>query len=251
MLVSSIEFFIGHLLIGAYTAYLKPGWTKFFGFFDCINCSKPGVVCLALTEKALIAGSIAAVTGFGIGSLVTPVLSLSLGTKLSIALVSLPHFIATALRFWMLRAHVDRHVLLGFGFMGLSGFSQKMKFHGGIAWLAGGLSGILGGLVGNQGGIRSAALLGFTISKESFVATATAIGLIVDSARMPVYFYNEGKAIWTNWKWIMLTTIGVVVGTFIGTRFLKRLPEQIFRRVVSALIFFLGAFMLYRGINEL
>ena len=40
---------------------------------------------------------------------------------------------------------------------------------GWVAWLAGALSGLLGGLVGNQGGIRSAALLGFNLSKANFV----------------------------------------------------------------------------------
>jgi len=44
--------------------------------------------------------------------------------------------------------------------------------------------------------------------------------------------------------------MGVVIGTLIGTRLLKRLPEQAFRRVVSSLIFLLGAFMFYRGLQE-
>jgi hypothetical protein len=53
--------------------------------------------------------------------------------------------------------------------------------------VAGAVSGAFGGLVGNQGGIRSAALMGFEIDKQGFVATATAIALVVDIFRMPVY----------------------------------------------------------------
>lgn len=237
-----------------------------------------------LLAAAIVAGGVASVAGFGIGSLVTPVLSLSVGTKLAIAIVSIPHFIGTAIRFWMLRAHVDRQVLLGFGLMsaaggltgallharfatpaltlifgvilifagftGATGLSRKMHFHGIGAWVAGGISGTLGGLVGNQGGIRSAALLSFDVSKESFVATATAIGLIVDVSRMPVYFWSQGEGILANGKWIALSTLGVVIGTLLGMKLLKRLPEQVFRRGVSALIFALGAFMLYRGIQD-
>jgi uncharacterized membrane protein YfcA len=113
-----------------------------------------------------------------------------------------------------------------------------------------GISGALGGLVGNQGGIRSAALLGFNIPKESFVATATAIGLIVDASRMPVYFWSEGSEILESWRWLGLTTLGVVIGTLLGTNFLKQLPDQTFRRIVSALIFLLGAYMFYKGVQQ-
>lgn len=239
---------------------------------------------IAIFGTSLIAGGVASITGFGIGSLVTPVLSISIGTKLAVAVVSIPHLIATGIRFWMLRSHVDRRVLLGFGimsaaggligaflhakfaapsltlifgiillfagFMGVTSLSQRMRFHGVGAWIAGGVSGALGGLVGNQGGIRSAALLSFNISKESFVATAAAIGLIVDTSRMPVYFWTQGDGILESGKWIALSTLGVVAGTFLGTKTLKRLPEQTFRRVVSGLIFLLGAFMFYKGIQE-
>lgn len=232
---------------------------------------------------SVVAGAVASVAGFGIGSLVTPVLSLSVGTKLAVAIVSIPHLVATGLRFLMLRSHVDRRLLLGFGVMsllggvtgailhtqfatpaltlifggilvfagltGATGLSERMRFHGRLAWIAGGASGFLGGLVGNQGGIRSAALLGAQISKESFVATATAIGLIVDFARMPIYFWSENEGLFNHSTWIGLSTAGVVVGTLLGTKLLKKMPERIFRRSVSGLIFLLGIFMVYQGLN--
>src|SRR2546430_1293482 len=51
-----------------------------------------------------------------------------------------------------------------------------MRFRGRVAALIGGaLSGLLCGLVGNQGGIRAAALLGFDVETQAFVATATAV----------------------------------------------------------------------------
>lgn len=236
----------------------------------------------ALFAASLVGGGVASLAGFGIGSLVTPVLSLGLDTKVAVAAVSIPHFVGTALRFWMLRSHVNRPVLLGFGLMsagggllgaflhsrmatpaltlvfgglllfvglaGLSGLARRMRFYGRAAWLAGGVSGVLGGLVGNQGGIRSAALLGFAISKESFVATATAIGLLVDLARMPVYFWSQGDALLTHGGWLACSTLGVILGTVVGNRLLKRIPERFFQRGVSALILTLGAFMLMRGL---
>ena len=82
-------------------------------------------------------------------------------------------------------------LLIFAGASGLTALAEKMHFGRNIAWIAGGTSGFFGGLVGNQGGIRSAALLGFDVSKEAFVATATAVALIVDGARMPVYFVTQ------------------------------------------------------------
>jgi uncharacterized membrane protein YfcA len=63
---------------------------------------------------AIVSSSIAAVTGFGIGSIMTPLLSLQVELKLAVALVSIPHFVATAERFWRLRKNVDRGVILSF-----------------------------------------------------------------------------------------------------------------------------------------
>src|SRR5437660_5202934 len=68
-----------------------------------------------------VAGAIASVSGFGIGSLLTPVLAVRVGTKLAVAAVSVPHMAATALRFWLLRKDVDRRLLWSFGLMSAAG----------------------------------------------------------------------------------------------------------------------------------
>jgi hypothetical protein len=111
------------------------------------------------------------------------------------------------------------------------------------------VSGLLGGLVGNQGGLRSAALLGFDLSKTSFVATATAVGLVVDGARMPIYLatqYREMEGIAT---WIAWATAGVVIGTVLGSRVLGRIPDVWFRRVLAIVLALLGAAMMIRGLR--
>jgi len=228
-----------------------------------------------------VAGAIAAVTGFGIGSLLTPTLALSLGTKLAVALVSLPHFVGTLQRFLLLRRHVDRRVVVRFGIASaaggllgallharatshalavvfgvllllaglseLTGWMTRVRWSRRAAWVAGALSGALGGLVGNQGGIRSAAMLGFEVPKESFVATATAIGLCVDVARVPVYLATQGAEIVAAWRPLVIATIAVVIGTAVGARLLGRVPERIFRRVVAILLLVLGGYMIATG----
>jgi hypothetical protein len=230
---------------------------------------------------ALLGGGIAAVTGFGIGSLLTPILAVRAGTKLAVAAIAIPHCIGTAQRFWIMRRHVDRRILLGFGIAsavgGLAGalahnrvpnrglamvfgavvllagiseltrWMERVRWGRGAAWVAGILSGALGGLVGNQGGIRSAAMLGFQVRKEAFVASVTAVGLFVDGARLPVYLATQGRAIFGLWPLLLAAIAGVVIGTAVGARVLGRLPQQVFRRVVAALLIGLGGYMLLAG----
>jgi len=140
-------------------------------------------------------------------------------------------------------------LLLFAGFTGFTGLAQKMRLHGVIAWIAGALSGGFGGLVGNQGGIRSAALMTFDLPKEALVATATAIGIIVDLARMPIYIASESHELLPVWGWIAWATAGVAAGTLIGMRFLKQIPEPLFRRFLGGFIFLLGAYMIFQGLR--
>ena len=241
------------------------------------------VVETLLLLAAIAGGIVAAVAGFGIGSLVTPVLAWQMDARVAVAVVSIPHLIGTAFRFWKLGGRVDRRVLTSFGIMSaagglagallqertttpallvlfgglllftsaaeLSGFGRRMRFGGVIAWIAGGLSGLLGGLVGNQGGIRSAALLGVDLPKHAFVTTATAVALMVDAARVPVYAWFMGDAMAAAFGWIAIATVGVIIGTIVGLRMLKAIPERMFRRVVAVVLGVLGAAMLVRGFS--
>jgi uncharacterized protein len=239
------------------------------------------IFALIIAVGSILAGAIASVVGFGIGSVLTPLLAVRVGTQLAVAAVSIPHLFGTALRFWRLRTHVNRRVLVSFGitsaagglagallhsyasnrslaivfgvlllFVGVSeltGLARHMRFGGPVAWIAGAISGVFGGLVGNQGGIRSAALLGFDLERQAFVATATAIGLAVDAARMPVYFATQLAEIARIWPLVLIATVGTLAGTVLGIRTLRRIPEMVFRRIVAILLLVLGTYMLLRG----
>jgi uncharacterized membrane protein YfcA len=135
-------------------------------------------------------------------------------------------------------------LLLFVAVMQFSGAAERMRFSGGLAMGAGALSGLLGGLVGNQGGIRSAGLLGFDMPKETFVATATAIGLMVDGARMPVYLATEGHELSQLGVPIVVAIVGVLVGTIAGARLMRRVPERWFRKIVAVLLAALGVAMI-------
>jgi len=230
---------------------------------------------------AVAAGAIASVVGFGIGSLLTPILSVQLGTKLAVAAVAVPHVLGTALRFVVTRRAVDWKVLKSFGLASaagglagallhtsfssrgltialglllvLTGITEWREFAGRVrlsrtgSWIGGLLSGAFGGLVGNQGGVRSAALLTFQLPRDSFIATATLTGLIVDAARTPVYFFTKFAELKAIVGLLALTTAGVLIGTVVGKLALRRIPRRAFGRIAATAVLMLGVYLLLRG----
>jgi uncharacterized membrane protein YfcA len=227
---------------------------------------------------ATVAGATAAIAGFGIGSLLTPLIAARYGTPVAVAAVALPHALATAVRAWRLRDAVDRAVLGRFGVISaagalagalayarlgagaltvvlallllatsaaaLTGWTSRWRAHGAGVWGLGLASGLFGGLAGNQGGLRAAALLAFGLAPRAFVATSTATGLMVDAARTPVYLWRAGGAIGALWLEILVASAGVLAGTLLGERLLLGMSPDRFRRVLGVLIGLLGLWLL-------
>ena len=171
---------------------------------------------VAVFIVAILSGATATVVGFGIGSLMTPLLAIRFGTTTAIALVTLQ----------------------------LTGWASRWQPHGLLVALFGLVSGFFGGVAGNQGGLRSAALTAFGLPPLGFVATATAIGLLVDTARTPVYLWNSGPVLVTLWAPIIVATVGVVIGTVLGERMLLGLSPRRFGQTIGAAIGALGIWML-------
>jgi uncharacterized protein len=233
---------------------------------------------IAVGIISFVAGAVSAVAGFGIGSILTPIFGLGIGVKLGVAAASIPHFVGNAVRLWTLRRRVDKDVLKTFGLMsaagaflgallhavvastalkialgtiliatgllGTAGWTDRLRVGRRGASAAGAISGFLGGLVGYQGGLRAAAMLALDVRKEVFVATAVAIAIVVDGARLPVYAVSVGPKLIEIWSLLLVAAIGVSAGTLLGKTILGRIPEAFFRRVVSALILVLGVAML-------
>jgi hypothetical protein len=196
----------------------------------------------------------------------------------AVAAVTLPHALATAVRCWRLRASIDRDVVLRFGlvsaagalagaiaytriggttltrilgvlllltsFAQLTGWSSRWRPHGPLVTVFGLLSGFFGGVAGNQGGLRSAALLAFGLTPVRFVATATAIGLLIDAARTPVYLWSSGTALLGLSMPILVASAGVLIGTLLGERMLLGLSVRRFGQIVGAAIGVLGCWLI-------
>jgi uncharacterized membrane protein YfcA len=240
-----------------------------------------GVLFLLLVFVAgIVSGATAAIAGFGIGSLMTPLLVTRLGVSLAVAAVSIPHAIATAVRCWRLRRAIEWTVVRSFGVLSaaggligallytrvgsrtleitlgvlliatsvasLSDWMRRWKPHGPVAQTLGFLSGLFGGMAGNQGGLRAAALLTFSLKPAAFVATSTAVGLAIDAARMPIYVWRAGASLRPVVTPIAVATAGVLIGTLFGERLLFGLSPRRFQRVVGVLIGALGIWLIVK-----
>jgi uncharacterized membrane protein YfcA len=235
----------------------------------------------AVLVVGVLSGATATVAGFGIGSMLTPLLATRYSMPIAVAAVSIPHAIATALRFWRLRASVSWPVIRSFGVLsaagGLAGallytrftshtltailgallvatsiaaltdWLRRLQPQGFVAQSLGFVSGLFGGIAGNQGGLRAGALLAFDLPPAAFVATATATGLAVDAARMPIYVWRAGGELVSLAAPIAVATVGVLIGTLPGERLLFGLAPEKFRRVVGWLVGVLGVWLLLAG----
>ena len=236
---------------------------------------------LLVALVSVLAGATASVAGFGIGSLLTPLLAIRLGVPAAVAVVAIPHAAATCLRAWRLRGAVDWQVFRRFGVASaagglagallfarlgnvtlervlgallvltaasvLTGWAERVRLPAWASLALGVLSGFFGGIVGNQGGLRAGALLGLGLAPAAFVATSTLTGVVVDVVRTPLYVARESAALRSAWPLLLAATLGALAGTLAGERALLGLSPSAFRRIVAALVGILGLWLLGGG----
>ena len=96
-------------------------------------------------------------------------------------------------------------------------------------------SGFMGGLIGNQGAIRSAYLLNYSLSKEEFIATGTAVSILIDVTRIPLYI-GEAAGVSVTFFPLGLVITVAFAGTFIGKELVKKVSLQRFRLIVASFL---------------
>jgi uncharacterized protein len=238
---------------------------------------------LGVFVLAVVSGGTASIAGFGIGSLLTPLLAASVGTGTAVAAVAIPHAAATALRCWRLRGNIDWAVLRRFGLLSAAGglmgallytrFSNdaltlilglllvstaiatladlpsRVQVGGVVVSLLGFLSGLFGGLAGNQGGLRAAAMLSLSLPPVRYIATATATAMLVDVVRTPIYVWRAGDELASLSVPLGVATVGVLIGTLLGERLLLGLSMRQFRYSIATLIGLLGVWLVLQAVN--
>ena len=230
-------------------------------------------ICLA----ALLVAALVLMSGFGLGTLLTPLFILFYDIKIAVLLVAVVHFSNNLFKLGLFFRHLDRAVLKRFGVLSIVGafigsflqawlHSETLKIGLGIlliilgaveflpphlSWripkkldpLGGLFSGLLGGVLGNQGAVRSAYLLNYGLSKEAFIATATVIACLIDVTRIPIYLLHYYGEVANAWPYLLATILSAFLGTLIGKWLLEIITIGAFRRVVAGSVAVLGIAM--------
>ncbi len=226
----------------------------------------------------LISAAIGTMTGFGTSTVMIPVLVMFMPPLEAIFLVSIVHWFGNVWKVTLFKSGFNLKLIALFGVSGFIAsyagatislnidnsillrllgvflaiyslsliFKSNLKIKAGTktALFGGTLSGLFAGMFGIGGAIRSAFLLIYDLPKAVYIATAGAIGLLVDSTRIVTYFFGGTTMAERLW-WGLLIFIPVsFVGAQIAKKIVNKIPQNQFRVVVACLLLILGIKMI-------
>ena len=229
---------------------------------------------LYISLLTFIAATIGTITGFGTSTLMIPVLVIFFSPVEAIFLVAIIHWFGDVWKVALFRKGFNLRLLLLFGVVGLATsylgayislganeqillrllsvflavyslfliFQSKFKIPAGnLTALSGGaLSGFFAGMFGIGGAIRSMFLTAFDLPKAVYIATAGAIGLLVDSTRIITYITGGATLPKELWSGLLLFIPISFVGAQIAKKIVDKIPQNQFRMVIAVFLFVIG-----------
>jgi len=233
----------------------------------------------------LIAAALTVPAGFGLATMLTPVVLLLLPPHEAIAVVALIHAAHNAWKLKVLRSSVDFSALKHYGWAMVIGALIGASLNSfidpnplllivGIAlvilplltisekWtnfripeaedrLGGFGSGMLGGLTGHQGALRAMFLQNRLPDKTAYAATAAVLALVVDLSRIPVYLFRDHSIINENWILIVVLVLCAIIGVHIGKRWLIKWKNNTIRSIILTGIVASGVLYIIEAAKEI
>jgi uncharacterized membrane protein YfcA len=208
--------------------------------------------------------------GFGLATMITPVVFLWLEPHEAVAVVGIVHGSHNAWKLKVLRSSVDYSAVRRYGWAMVVGAligaalntaveADPLLLIVGIAlvllpllsisekWtdyrlpetedrIGGFGSGFFGGLTGHQGALRAMFLQKRLPDKSEYAATAAVLALVVDVTRVPMYVALEGWQI-LDAGWLILgLVLAAVLGVQLGKRWLKKWKSDTIRNGILVAI---------------
>ena len=221
-----------------------------------------GLIVFSLAAT-FFAAALTVPAGFGLATMITPVVFLWLEPHEAVAVVGIVHGSHNAWKLKVLRQSVDYEAVKRYGWAMVVGAligaalntaveADPLLLIVGIAlvmlpllsisekWtnyrlpeaedrIGGFGSGFFGGLTGHQGALRAMFLQKRLPDKSEYAATAAVLALVVDVTRVPVYVALEGWQI-LDAGWLILGLVmAAVLGVQLGKRWLKKWKSDTIR----------------------
>ncbi len=193
---------------------------------------------IVIAMAALIASCLTLFSGFGLGTLLMPVVAIFFPVDIAIGITALVHFANNIFKLGLIGLRANKEIIIisfvAFDFSpAFSAITLDKKF----LPLGGCISGFFGGMSGNQGAFRSMFLLKAGLDKEQFIATGVVLAVMVDLSRILIYGF-DAVASQKNVDWLLVSmaTFFAFIGAFVGSRLIRKITIRSIRIIVSVLL---------------
>lgn len=228
---------------------------------------------LFITLVSFFANTIGTISGFGVGTVMTPILLFFLPLPQTILLVCIIHLFHDIWKLCFFHYGIDWQLFKNFGLSSIIASAigamfvaqeQSMILYSLLGllliisvWIVvavptitiqnnvfngligGTISGFFAGMFGVRGAVRSLFLVGMDLDKAVFIGTTGLISLCIDSVRLVVYI-KDGLTLDTHLYWgIFLFIPASFFGAYTGKKIVDHASHERFRQYV--LIFLLLA----------
>jgi uncharacterized membrane protein YfcA len=217
---------------------------------------------------ALVASTLAGVTGFGGAAVLLPVLVLVFGVRAAVPILTVAQLIGNGSRVWFNRTELNWKVV---GWFALGGV--PMALVGGLLFAKApvpALTRLLGAFLllvvvwrhlrpsrskgfpvqafaGIGGGASFlSALLAFGLVKGAYIGTEALSTVVMHMAKLVAYRQASVLPASAVWAGLALGPL-MVLGSFLGKRILDRLPERVFVALIEVVLVCAGLGFLVRG----
>ncbi|DAC37754.1 MAG: hypothetical protein CMA96_00955 [Euryarchaeota archaeon] len=237
---------------------------------------------LLVAIGSFLAAALTVPAGFGLSTILTPLVLLLMGPHEAVAVVAVVHGAHNAGKFAALRESVDFEAFRRYGVWLVLGAILGAALQNEVpqkpllaligaflvslpllsmseGWtgyripeandsLGGFGSGFMGGLTGHQGALRAMFLTRRLPDKMTYAATASVLALCVDLSRVPVYLLFRYDEMSQHAALTLVLVISALIGVRVGKTWLERLKSEWIHRGVMGGIVLSGAFYMYEAL---
>lgn len=230
------------------------------------------IILIALLT--LLASLIGTLAGFGISTIMVPILLMVFPLPQALLFVAIIHWFNDIWKMLLFREGIRWKLFFAFGIPGIftsfigSSLSLrisqeilsralgifliayvlfiifnktfKLSQRLSVAISGGALTGFFAGIFGIGGEINAVALSAFNLEKSVYIATAGAISFMIDSTRITNYIESGirlGPAILSGFLVFIPMSL---IGAMFGRKGIEKIPQEVFRNFVAIFIFLFG-----------